>query len=269
MHSMWSASSHIPVTFRDMVWSSRFRINSRALTQLRHRAIFFGGDSAHIHSPAGGQGMNTGIQDMMNLGWKLAMVYRGHATQSLLDTYDEERLPIIRQLVETTERATDLFNSDSPFVHSLIRHALPVALGFPAIRRKGATIVSELGGNYQRSSLSDGLQTAGTLKPGDRFPDIVLNEETSDMALDLLDPSAFTVLSFGGDASTISAGLTRSPLPTVQRSFPRATDAVRGLLGDARVAVVRPDGYLLCTGDPSDVLKQLSSWTERWLSPTS
>jgi 2-polyprenyl-6-methoxyphenol hydroxylase-like FAD-dependent oxidoreductase len=269
MLRMWSTGSHIPVTFRDMVWSSRFRINSRALSRLRHRSVFFGGDSAHIHSPAGGQGMNTGIQDMMNLGWKLAMVYQGRATDSLLDTYDEERMPIIRQLVETTERATDLFNSDSLFVQSLIKHALPLALSFPVVRRKGAKVVSELGGNYQRSSLSEGLQSYGTLMPGDRFPDIVLDQETVIKALDMLDPSAFTILSFGSNVSAISDELAKLSVTVVERSLPRATDAVRVLLGDASVAVVRPDGYLLCAGDPSSAMKQLSAWTERWFSQSS
>jgi 2-polyprenyl-6-methoxyphenol hydroxylase-like FAD-dependent oxidoreductase len=269
MRRMWSAGSHIPVTFRDMVWSSRFRINSRALKQLRHRSVFFGGDSAHIHSPAGGQGMNTGIQDMMNLGWKLAMVYRGDAPESLLDTYNEERMPIIRQLVETTEQATDLFNSDSSFVHSLIKHALPVALSFPVVRRKGATIVSELGGNYQKSSLSEGLQSGGSLKPGDRFPDVVLNQETGARALDLLDPTSFTLLSFGGSPSSVLDGLSKFPLPIVERSLPQMTDEVRVLLGNTTAVLVRPDGYLLSAGTPSDVLNQLSPWIERWFSPAS
>ena len=154
MESLLAEGAHLPVKFRDMVWSSRFHINSRALKQLRHRSVFFGGDSAHIHSPAGGQGMNTGIQDMVNLGWKLAMVYHGYAKSELLDTYNEERLPIIKQLLATTEKATDFFNSESPYVHALIEHAFPIALSFEPIRRKSASIVSELGGNYRSSSLN-------------------------------------------------------------------------------------------------------------------
>jgi 2-polyprenyl-6-methoxyphenol hydroxylase-like FAD-dependent oxidoreductase len=73
----WSRSAPVPVALRDLQWSSRFRINSRALQRLRHGSVFFAGDAAHIHSPAGGQGMNTGIQDAINLGWKMAWVYRG------------------------------------------------------------------------------------------------------------------------------------------------------------------------------------------------
>ncbi|WP_158615320.1 FAD-dependent monooxygenase [Acidipila sp. EB88] len=265
MHAMWSAGTHIPVAFRNMVWSSRFRINSRAMHQLRYRSVFFGGDSAHIHSPAGGQGMNTGIQDMMNLGWKLALVYRGLAKESLLDTYNEERMPIIRHLVEATERATDLFNSDNPVVHSLITHALPLALSFPGIQQKGATIVSQLGGNYQKSSLSENLRCEGTLQAGDRFPDVVLNEETGTRVLDLLDPSAFTAFCFGGGLEAVKHELTKLTLPIVEHTLPVASDVVRGLLGNSAVAVVRPDGYLLCTGHPSEILNQLRAWTLRWL----
>ena len=74
-------------------------INSRHMTTLRDGRVFFGGDAAHVHSPAGGQGMNAGIQDMINLSWKLAMVLSGQARQELLDTYQSDRLPVIRRLV--------------------------------------------------------------------------------------------------------------------------------------------------------------------------
>ena len=266
MQTLWSAGSHIPATLYDMVWSSRFRINSRALQQLRHRAVFFGGDSAHIHSPAGGQGMNTGIQDMINLGWKMAMVYLGHATGTLLDTYNEERLPIIRQLVETTERATDLFNSDSPWVHSLLNHALPVALSVPAIRRKGAKVVSELDNSYRKSPLSKNLPGAGTLQPGDRFPDTVLDQETNARTLDVLDPSAFTVVSFGKSDVASANGLTLSALPLVHRQLPPATDAVQALIGEGSAVVVRPDGHLLCAGKLPALADELDAWSKHWLA---
>ena len=77
----------MPAQLYGLNWSSRFRINSRHMGTLRSGRVFFGGDAAHVHSPAGGQGMNAGIQDMINLGWKLAMVLRGAARPALLDTY--------------------------------------------------------------------------------------------------------------------------------------------------------------------------------------
>ena len=260
MQRLWSGGTHIPARFYDMVWSSRFRINSRALKQLRHGNVFFGGDSAHVHSPAGGQGMNTGIQDMMNLGWKLALVYHGHAAADLLDTYGEERLPIIQELVATTERATDLFNSDSASIHSLVTHALPLALHFHAIRRKGANMISELGGNYRFSSLSQGMDGTGQLRPGDRFPDLLLGDSGQTRSLDCLSPSAFTILNVGsGPFPNLSLPLGNTGVWASQE-IPDPSEELRKLLGEATTAVVRPDGYLLCCGTASSVSKQLEPW---------
>jgi len=258
MHAMWSHSVPVPVLLRDLQWSSRFRINSRALQRLRHGRIFFAGDAAHIHSPAGGQGMNTGMQDAVNLAWKLALVYRGEAADALLDTYDEERLPVIHQLVSTTERATDLFNSDSHFVHTLLRHLLPVVLNIEAVRRKGAGLVSELAVHYRKSSLNGRCEDDGGLHPGDRFPDVAVSNSGSERVLDLLDPSRFTVLATG------SAELRYGDLCVV-RQVPVPGAALRAALGDAQVAVVRPDGYLLCAGSAAFVQRQLDGWERRWL----
>jgi 2-polyprenyl-6-methoxyphenol hydroxylase-like FAD-dependent oxidoreductase len=255
----WSRSAAIPVTLRDLQWSSRFRINSRALHRLRHGSVFFAGDAAHIHSPAGGQGMNTGMQDAINLGWKMALVYRGLATDTLLDTYDEERLPVIHQLVSTTERATDLLNSDSHFVHTLLRHMLPVALNIDAVRRKGAGILSELGVHYRQSSLNG--QSAAAVHAGARFPDVEITAGAEARTLDLLDPARFTVLATG------PATLQLAPYGDLvtERRVPAPGRALQAALGNASVAVVRPDGYLLCAGDPSAVQVQLDAWARRWL----
>ena len=74
---LYDRTVHLPAQLYNLNWSSRFRINSRHMTTLRDGRVFFGGDAAHVHSPAGGQGMNAGIQDMINLSWKLAMVLNG------------------------------------------------------------------------------------------------------------------------------------------------------------------------------------------------
>ena len=193
----WARSSPVPVVLRDLQWSAYFRINSRALHRLRHGSVFFAGDAAHIHSPAGGQGMNTGIQDAINLGWKMAWVYRGLAPDALLDTYDEERLPVIHQLVTGTERVTDIITSDTAFVHTLLRHMLPAVLHIDAVRRRGAAAISELAVHYRASSLNGASEGHGTLHAGDRVPDVAVSEEYSTRVLDLLDPSRFTVLAAG------------------------------------------------------------------------
>src|SRR6201988_169970 len=98
--------SPIPARFRDMSWSSWFRINSRMVARLKVGRLLLGGDAAHIHSPAGAQGMNTGIQDMINLTWKLAMITNGQAPPSILDTYEAERLLIMRGVSFRTDNLT-------------------------------------------------------------------------------------------------------------------------------------------------------------------
>ena len=112
----------IPV--RDPVWLSDFRINCRMVDHFRAGRVFVAGDAAHIHSPTGGHGITTGVQDAANLAWKLARVLRG-APESLLDTYEAERLPKAKEVLAETDRTTTLFE--------LLRAARPVVLlGEPA-----------------------------------------------------------------------------------------------------------------------------------------
>src|SRR5690348_15462761 len=92
------------VRLRDPVWMTNFRLHHRAATHYRSGRAFLAGDAAHVHSPAGGQGMNTGIQDAVNLGWKLASVVRGLTDESVLDTYEPERAPVGRMVVRFTDR---------------------------------------------------------------------------------------------------------------------------------------------------------------------
>ncbi|MBN3898540.1 MAG: FAD-dependent monooxygenase [Nostoc sp. NOS(2021)] len=103
LQTIYDQRSHIPARFRDLTWSSWFGINSRMIERLKVGRLFLGGDAAHIHSPAGAQGMNTGIQDMVNLGWKLAFVLKGYAPEKLLDTYEQDRLPVIHNVLTKTE----------------------------------------------------------------------------------------------------------------------------------------------------------------------
>ena len=94
-------------------WFSTYRIHHRAAERFRDRRAFLLGDAAHIHSPVGAQGMNTGLQDAYNLAWKLALVVKGEADPGLLDSYNEERLPVARRLLQTTDSAFKLVVSDS------------------------------------------------------------------------------------------------------------------------------------------------------------
>jgi 2-polyprenyl-6-methoxyphenol hydroxylase-like FAD-dependent oxidoreductase len=157
MQRLYDAHCHIREVLHDVAWTSRFRVNSRMLHSFRSGRVFFGGDSAHVHSPAGGQGMNTGIQDMINLCWKLALVYRGHAQNALLDPYTEERHPVIDRLLNTTEKATDAMNSQGRIAHQIMTHVAPLVLDSKRARELGSRILSQVKFEYRSSSLSHTL----------------------------------------------------------------------------------------------------------------
>jgi FAD binding domain-containing protein len=189
-------------------WSSRFRINSRHMGTLRSGRVFFGGDAAHVHSPAGGQGMNAGIQDMINLGWKLAMVLRGAARPELLDTYESDRLPVIRQLVTMTERATKVFNSTNPIAHALVVRVAPALLSRPAVQDGAAPRLGQIAASYRRRPLAKGGGRVGRLRAGDRVPDVHLPEGR---LYDLLDPSRLTLIVTGFMTGFVTGFVTGEP----------------------------------------------------------
>jgi hypothetical protein len=268
MQKLFDADTKIAGTLRDPVWTSRFRINSRMIDNFRARRIFLGGDSAHIHSPAGGQGMNTGIQDMVNLSWKLALVYQERANPSLLDTYTEERVPIIKSLLSTTEGATDLANLASPIVHQLVTHIAPFLLDFAQVRAQGARTLSQVGLNYRSSRLSKTESAPGQLRAGDRVPDImVVASGKSSKAVPLysvLDPSYLTLLWTGASAEP-SSGAWPSLVRAVNVSSADDVESKQAFAesfgSQAGLFVVRPDAYLGFVGDAND-LSKLRSWLE-------
>src|SRR5918995_373113 len=138
----------------DPVWASAFRIQRRQADRYRQGPIFLAGDAAHIHSPVGGQGMNTGIQDAFNLGWKLALAARGQAAPGLLDSYQAERHPIARGVLRGTHLGTRLILAQNPVMRAVREQAVPLFVNIPAVRRCILTTVSQLSIGYRASPLS-------------------------------------------------------------------------------------------------------------------
>ena len=135
-------------------WLSNFRISRRMVTGYRKGRVFLAGDAAHIHSPFGGQGMNTGLQDAYNLGWKLALVIEGRASDSLLDTYEEERLPVARDVLKDTHASTSLLISKNPALRFARDHVLIRLLNLGFVQGMMLRENSQLKVNYRKSSLS-------------------------------------------------------------------------------------------------------------------
>ncbi|HEX6578787.1 MAG TPA: FAD-dependent monooxygenase [Jiangellaceae bacterium] len=177
LQAIVDAYSREGLRLRDPVWMTDFRLYNRGATRYRAGSVFLAGDAAHIHSPAGAQGMNTGIQDAVNLGWKLAMVARGIANPALLDTYELERAPIGRAILRFTDRAFTIATTDSVIVQfaraRLAPRLVPLVLRSATLRTAGFRILSELGIRYRNSPAAAGSprERWRTPRAGDRLPD--------------------------------------------------------------------------------------------------
>jgi len=187
-------------------WFSTYRIHHRCASRFRDRRCFLLGDAAHIHSPVGAQGMNTGLQDAYNLAWKLALVVKGQADAGLLDSYEEERIPVARRLLETTDRAFRLVVSDS-WLAGLLRTRILARVAAFAMKREriqkiAFRTVSQTGIEYRQSSLSRSVEGLpdGAPRGGDRFPWLRLKlraEGPVDDMFGKLDDTQFNLILFG------------------------------------------------------------------------
>src|ERR1700731_1239118 len=153
-------------------WFSTYHVHHRVAEHFREGRAFLLGDAAHIHSPVGGQGVNTGIGDAVNLAWKLAAVLQGRASIQLLASYEPERIAFPARLVATTHRAFQFINNDGGIARrvrlDIVPLLIPPLFHFATVRRFMFRTVSQTGVNYRGSTLSDGR--AGTVHGGDRLP---------------------------------------------------------------------------------------------------
>ena len=265
----WADVSHaaldrLSIQIDRVNWFSTYRVHHRVANAFRRDRCFLLGDAAHIHSPVGGQGMNTGIGDAVNLAWKLAAVIHGRAESSLLDTYEPERIAFARRLVATTDRAFTVVASAgrfARFVRMVVApRALPALFRFKSVRRYMFRVISQTAINYRGSSLSAG--EAGRLKGGDRLPWVPPERPTSG------EEDNFTPLSslqwqvhvYGDCPPSVSDFCRQRGLECHQ--FPwRAATARAGLVRNA-IYLVRPDGHLGCVSTASGV-SDLEGYLER------
>src|SRR6266516_1606744 len=147
------------LSFEACTWLSTYRIHHRRAARFRHRRCFLLGDAAHIHSPVGAQGMNTGLQDAYNLAWKLALVVSGRAGAALLDSYEDERVPVAKRLLSTTDRAFSLVVADSwlagLFRTRVVPKIMAFLMGLNWVQRLVFRTISQIGIRYRNSSLSE------------------------------------------------------------------------------------------------------------------
>jgi 2-polyprenyl-6-methoxyphenol hydroxylase-like FAD-dependent oxidoreductase len=247
-----------------------FRCYRRSTGSMRRGRLLLAGDAAHIHSPAGGQGMNTGLQDAFNLGWKLGLVAGGQASPALLDTYSAERVPIAAGVIDFTHRLVRTFTIASPRRRWLRDRLLPAVMATPAAEARYAKRVSQLGHTYSGGPLASAMPRAGRrpFAVGDRLPCVTglrrSGKPETVTTLDLLSAPSHTLLALAGDPADLAlagraivrlaryAGAVRTVLMT-------RDDSSAGLHGivdpglrahrrygamSGRLLLVRPDGHL-------------------------
>ncbi|MEW5530625.1 FAD-dependent monooxygenase [Streptomyces virginiae] len=228
----------------DVRWTSTFRIHRRLASTYRRGRILLAGDAAHIHSPFGGQGMNTGLGDAENLAWKLALVATGHAANSLLDTYEAERRPVAAEVLRSTSAMTGLLLGRTRPARMLRDHAFVPLLDRPVVQRLLWEKSSQLNLTYRTGPLGGGVPYGGRPRPGDRIPDIACTR--SDGAATRLYvelPTRWGMLTTAGRATGEWEAITGRHLGAGSVAVLRAA-SVHG----RGIWLVRPDGHLAWRG---------------------
>ncbi|MGX2998844.1 FAD-dependent monooxygenase [Streptomyces sp. JNUCC 64] len=281
LHRWFADFFRVDAGLREIVWASMFRFHSRIAPRFRSGNCFLVGDAAHIHNPAGGQGLNLGVGDAVNLAWKLAQVTHGHAPAWLLDTYDAERRPVARAVLKRTDlgfRAETGNNAVAVWARThVVTRVIGAVSRLSPVRRLFFHIFSQLWITYRGSrAVAGGRAPRGRLRPGDRAPHAPLSppsvsspsalpppDPAGRSVLDLTHGSGYHLLCFDGgaaDAPSVDAPaladalddrypgmVTTHTVPSGESAAHRAYQ-VRG----ARLVLVRPDGHVAAVVDLPD-----------------
>jgi 2-polyprenyl-6-methoxyphenol hydroxylase-like FAD-dependent oxidoreductase len=295
------------VRLHDPVWLAGFRIHERKVDQYGRGHVFLAGDAAHIHSPAGGQGMNTGMQDAFNLAWKIALVHRGQAQESILQSYTQERSAVGDMVLHDAGLFTRVATLRNPVLQFMRNHLMSLAGKLSAVQERAISQLSELAIHYPESPLNGddaGDAWGSTVTAGDRLPDATVSELRSGKEMRLLEAlrgADFTLLvlpsaeELKDDASSVDAMLQHAHavtaefrdvvqtvlvLPSGFQALAKTPASVAAVLVDekgqvhqrlglrgAAIALVRPDSYVGFRGHAGS-WDQLHSYLARILRPT-
>jgi hypothetical protein len=240
------AAERLGITVEEVKWFSTYRVHHRVANVFRVGRSFLLGDAAHIHSPVGGQGMNTGIGDAVNLAWKIAWVLRGGADPKVLDSYECERQRFARRLVETTDRAFTFVSQEGPIARFIRLHVVPrvapVIFATQAGQRLAFRTLSQTNVNYRGCALSAGF--AGALKGGDRLPWVRLGLPTDEFRdnFEPLRAVAWQMHVYGEAGDDVRRYCEQNKFKLHVFAWRSSMDRA----GFARNAIylVRPDGYI-------------------------
>jgi 2-polyprenyl-6-methoxyphenol hydroxylase-like FAD-dependent oxidoreductase len=265
-HLAWDdVSQHIiqvmKIDVKEVKWFSTYHVHHRVASHFQQGNVFLLGDAAHIHSPVGGQGMNTGIGDAVNLAWKLGAVLQGTSPASLLPTYETERIAFARQLVDTTDRAFVFVTARGRLATWVRLHLVPLLIPFlfrfAFVRRKMYKILSQTSIRYPKSPISAG--NAGRIKGGDRLPWVNFPDGTNNYeSLRSMDWQ----LHCYGEASA-SLQQTAKEKHIALHIFPWNKTAQTAGLKQEAFYLIRPDGHVALAGHHNT--DELCVYLKKWV----
>jgi 2-polyprenyl-6-methoxyphenol hydroxylase-like FAD-dependent oxidoreductase len=245
------ALRNLKLTIQTVNWFSTYRVHHRVASRFREGRVFLLGDAAHVHSPVGGQGMNTGIGDAVNLAWKLAAVLRGSLSEQLLATYELERMEFARRLVSTTDRAFTIVTKPgviARFIRTrLVPRVAPWAFRLTGVRHFMFRVVSQIGVNYRTSPLSVGA--AGAVRGGDRLPWVETESGHDNFAP--LASMTWQLHVYGELRPGVAEACAELRLPL--HHFAWRQNMARVGLRRAAFYLLRPDGYVALADSHADV----------------
>ena len=244
-------------------WFSTYRVHHRVADHFRKGRAFLLGDAAHIHSPAGGQGMNTGIGDAINLAWKFKAVLDGKAPDTLLDSYESERIAFARQLVQTTDRIFTFATAEGGLADFVRLWLAPTVLSrafrFEAVREFAFRTVSQINLNYRGGPLSEGK--AGAVRGGDRLPWVKADGLDN---YEFLREMIWQVHVYGGASTELAAWCAARNMPLRHLPWTQRHGSV-GIVQNA-LYLIRPDTYVALADESASIDRLARYFDDRGLS---
>ena len=244
-------------------WFSTYRVHHRVADHFRKGRAFLLGDAAHIHSPAGGQGMNTGIGDAINLAWKFKAVLDGKAPDTLLDSYESERIAFARQLVQTTDRIFTFATAEGGLADFVRLWLAPTVLSrafrFEAVREFAFRTVSQINLNYRGGPLSEGK--AGGVRGGDRLPWVKADGLDN---FEFLREMIWQVHVYGGASTELAAWCAARNMPLRHLPWTQRHGSV-GIVQNA-LYLIRPDTYVALADESASIDRLARYFDDRGLS---
>ncbi|HSU27477.1 MAG TPA: FAD-dependent monooxygenase [Chitinophagaceae bacterium] len=238
----------VPVSFTELKWFSTYKVHSRKADTFRKDRCFIAGDAGHIHTPAGGQGMNTGIQDTYNLAWKLAYTIRYKMNDTLLESYNSERMENARHLLKTTDRMFDFLTGTGTFWNFIRLKIFPLIARLisrkPALNKRFFPLLSQIGISYPHSTLTI-KSSIGKVEAGDRMPYFVVAGGRD--IFEYINGPAWKLLFFGPDNHHPFDNLIGSKFPVITHSFKEIPGSIFNTEAGFYI-LLRPDNHISYIG---------------------